>query len=163
MLINIDYRMRWYLIDDTTLRIREGALNIKEMTITFANVQNFYITQGPLQKFFGIADIKIETAGGKVRRNSFLANYQKQEQELSTKFHDASIKGVRNYEEIKNIVMKTLKKYKNTGLGQENKKYTISTKNNPRKIELLREIRNEFTTFAKFAETSLSSNEINEN
>ena len=37
---------------------------IRETTITFENVQNVSMRQGPLQRLFGIANVIVETAGG---------------------------------------------------------------------------------------------------
>ena len=45
-------------------RIRRGIWIIHETTITFENVQNVVVQQGPLQRWYGIANVLIETAGG---------------------------------------------------------------------------------------------------
>ena len=42
----------------------QGAFNVKEMTISFANVQNMRAVQGPLLRYFGIKHLEIDTAGG---------------------------------------------------------------------------------------------------
>lgn len=60
----LDFENRWYVITDRSVRIREGIVIIHEMTLTFANVQNVTIDQGPLQRAFGIADLRVQTAGG---------------------------------------------------------------------------------------------------
>jgi membrane protein YdbS with pleckstrin-like domain len=64
MLLKLEYEMRWYKVSDRSLRIREGVVFVREMTMSFANIQNMTIEQGPLQRFFGIADLKVESAGG---------------------------------------------------------------------------------------------------
>ena len=46
------------------MRIRSGLWVIQETTITFENVQNVKLMQGPLQRHFGIANVIVETAGG---------------------------------------------------------------------------------------------------
>lgn len=63
-LVRLDYEMRWYVVTDRSLRIREGILRIREQTMTFHNIQNLSIRQGPLQRLFGIEDLKVRTAGG---------------------------------------------------------------------------------------------------
>lgn len=63
-LIFFEVRNRWYLLTDRSLRIREGLWTVREMTISLANVQNVSMTQGPIQRLFGIADIDVATAGG---------------------------------------------------------------------------------------------------
>ncbi len=37
---------------------------VKEKTISFANVQNMRVVQGPLLRYFGIWHLKVDTAGG---------------------------------------------------------------------------------------------------
>ena len=49
-LIRLDYDMRYYVITDRSLRIRQGALIIRESTYTYANVQNLTIQQGPVER-----------------------------------------------------------------------------------------------------------------
>lgn len=63
-LARLDYEQRWYVLTDRSLRIREGVVIVKDMTLTFANVQNVAVEQGPLQRAFGIADLRVQTAGG---------------------------------------------------------------------------------------------------
>lgn len=60
----IDFDLRYYVITDRSLRVRQGAWVLDEKTITFANVQNVRVTQGPLQRLFGISDVRVDTAGG---------------------------------------------------------------------------------------------------
>ncbi len=62
--VRIDYDMRYYIVTDRSLRIREGAFIIKEMTLTYANVQNLRLKQGPIERFFGIQNLMVDTAGG---------------------------------------------------------------------------------------------------
>lgn len=62
--IHLDYDLRYYVFTERSLRVREGAWIVKEKTITYANVQNLHVRQGPLQRLFGIKDLRIDTAGG---------------------------------------------------------------------------------------------------
>ena len=64
IMVDLDFRYRWYMITDTSLRIREGLLVVRERTMTFANIQNLSLRQGPLQRLLGIADLRVRTAGG---------------------------------------------------------------------------------------------------
>lgn len=64
MMLRLDYAWRWYVVTDRSLRIREGVWQVREMTVTFANVQNLSVEQGPLQRLFGISDLRVDTAGG---------------------------------------------------------------------------------------------------
>lgn len=62
--VRIDYALRHYVITDRSLRVREGAWTVTEMTLTYANVQNVRIEQGPIQRLFRISDLVVDTAGG---------------------------------------------------------------------------------------------------
>src|SRR6056297_569668 len=62
--VELRYDTTWYLISDRALRLRRGIWLIPEPTISFENVQNVSTRQGPLQRFLGIADVIVETAGG---------------------------------------------------------------------------------------------------
>ena len=66
----VRYGTMWYAVGDRSVRIRKGLWTISEVTITYENVQNVKITQGPLQRFFGISTIQIETAGGGTQKSS---------------------------------------------------------------------------------------------
>lgn len=62
--IRLDWDLRHYIVTDRSLRVREGAWIVREMTITHANVQNLRVVQGPVQRLFGIASLEVDTAGG---------------------------------------------------------------------------------------------------
>ncbi len=64
VMIRLDYELRWYVITDTSLHIREGVWNRRELTLSFQNVQNIKVTQGPLERLFGVSTIQVDTAGG---------------------------------------------------------------------------------------------------
>ena len=62
--LRLDFEKRWYVVTNRSLRIREGVVHVREMTITFANIQNLSVMQGPIQRWLGIADLQVDTAGG---------------------------------------------------------------------------------------------------
>ena len=62
--LHLRYDTTWYVMSERSMRIRSGLWVIQETTITFENVQNVKVTQGPLQRHFGIANVIVETAGG---------------------------------------------------------------------------------------------------
>ncbi len=61
--LHLRYDTMWYVMSDRSIRIRRGIWIIRETTITFENVQNVKVTQGPVQRHFGIANVVVETAG----------------------------------------------------------------------------------------------------
>ena len=62
--MHLRYDTTWYVLTNRSLRIRRGIWMIHETTITYENVQNVSVNQGPLQRIFGIADVLVQTAGG---------------------------------------------------------------------------------------------------
>jgi hypothetical protein len=62
LMLYLDYDYRWYILTDRSLRIREGLMRIDERTMTFSNIQNVTVRQGPLQRLLGISDLEVSTA-----------------------------------------------------------------------------------------------------
>ncbi len=63
-LARLRFRTMWYALGDRSLRARFGLWTIHEVTITYENVQNINVNQGPLMRLFGIWKLDIQTAGG---------------------------------------------------------------------------------------------------
>lgn len=112
LVLRLDYQMRWYKVTDRSLRIREGVWSVREMTMTFANIQNIEITQGPIQRMLGIADLKVQTAGG----GGVVAGPHGHQQPMFN-MHVGYFRGVDNPEEIMTMMRERLKKYRSSGLG----------------------------------------------
>lgn len=62
--LHLDWELRWYMLSDRALRIRDGIFSVREKTVTFANIQQIAIRQGPVQQLLGLADIEVRSAGG---------------------------------------------------------------------------------------------------
>jgi uncharacterized membrane protein YdbT with pleckstrin-like domain len=107
-LVRLDYEKRWYVVTDRSLRVREGVVIVREMTITFANVQNLSISQGPIQRALGLADLVVETAGGGAVRGKH---------QPGLNLHTASFRGVDNAQEVKDLIQQRLRALKDSGLG----------------------------------------------
>ena len=112
LLVRLDYELRWYMVTDRSLRIREGILVVREQTMTFANIQNLEITQGPLQKLFGLADLRVQTAGGGAGLSA-----QERRQNPFADMHVATFSGVADAAEIREMILARLKHYRDAGLG----------------------------------------------
>ncbi|MDH3744321.1 MAG: PH domain-containing protein [Acidobacteriota bacterium] len=67
LLLKLSWELRWYMVGETSLRIRRGLWSLREQTMTLANIQNMIVRQGPVQRMFGIADLEVHTAGGGAR------------------------------------------------------------------------------------------------
>ncbi len=62
--IHLRYDTTWYVLTDRSMRLRRGVLLLNETTITYENIQNVTVEQGPIQRAFGISDLIVHTAGG---------------------------------------------------------------------------------------------------
>ncbi len=110
-LIRIDYDMRYYVVTDRSLRIREGALLIHESTFTFANIQNLKVTQGPLERLLGLSNLIVETAGGASSSGDGHGNNP------FGAAHEGNLRGITNAREVRDQMLVLLKRYRDTGLG----------------------------------------------
>lgn len=109
--MRLDYELRWYMISDRAIRIREGILTVKEKTIALANVQNTVINQGPLQRLLGIADVEVRTAGG-----GSASPAQKGEARAEP-MHVGYFRGVDNAPQIRAIILEGVRRHRDAGLG----------------------------------------------
>jgi uncharacterized membrane protein YdbT with pleckstrin-like domain len=79
------------------------------MTMTFANVQNITVSQGPLERLFGISDVKVDTAGGGGSGSHGTSE--------GPNLHVATFRGVDNPEEIRDLMLQRLRRLRDAGLG----------------------------------------------
>ena len=110
--MHLRYDTMWYVMTDRSLRIRHGIWSIHEVTITFENVQTVKVTQGPLQRWFGIGDVEVRTAGG-----GMVAGAQGGAVEGAG--HHGVIAGVTHAAEIRDLILRQLRHSKTAGLGDE--------------------------------------------
>lgn len=113
MLVRLDYDFRWYMLSDRAIRIREGITTIREKTIALANIQNIAIKQGPLQRFLGIADVEVKTAGGGGGQSS----EHGEKGHVGEPMHVAYFRGVDNAVEIRDLLREGVRRQKDAGLG----------------------------------------------
>lgn len=106
----IEFDLRYYILTDRSLRIREGVFFLRESTLTFANVQNLRIRKGPIQQLFGIADVLVDTAGG-------AGGMKNAEGQAMERGHRGTIQGIEDPAEVRDLVLNLLRKYRDAGLG----------------------------------------------
>ena len=112
--ICLDYDMRYYIITDRSLRIREGVWQVREITLTFANIQNMNIVQGPLQRLFGIYDLVVDTAGGGG------ASARDSEGRLTGGvLHQGVFRGIENPAQLRDLILGYLRSVRTSGLGDQ--------------------------------------------
>lgn len=110
-LLRLNYELRWYIVTDRSLRIRSGIWFVEEMTMTFANIQQVNLTQGPLQRFLGLADVEVTSAGGG---------------EAARRTHTGRFEGVDNAEAIRDFILERLRRYRDAGLGDPDESHAPS-------------------------------------
>ena len=110
--VRLDYELRWYIVTDRSLRLRYGLQRVREITMTFANIQQITVHQGPIQRLFGIADLKVQSAGGGGGEDSHHPAAAMMEQ-----MHIAHFRGVDNASEIRNLILERLRQWRDSGLG----------------------------------------------
>jgi uncharacterized membrane protein YdbT with pleckstrin-like domain len=112
MLVYLDYELRWYMLSDRAIRIREGIVTVREKTMALANIQNISIKQGPLQRLLGIADVEVKTAGGGGQ-----AGDSHKKGTHPEPMHVGYFRGVTNAEEIRDLVREGVRRQRDAGLG----------------------------------------------
>ena len=109
--LRLNFEMRWYIVTDRSLRIRSGIWSIEELTMTFANIQQVNLTQDPLQRVLGVADLEVTSAGGGGAKKKRRRRGQREDA------HTAAFEGVDNAESIRDLILERLRRYRDTGLG----------------------------------------------
>jgi uncharacterized membrane protein YdbT with pleckstrin-like domain len=105
----LDYELRWYIVTDRSLRIRSGLASVQESTMSFANVQQVVVSQGPLQRVLGIADVRVQSAGG--------GGGESHQKGAGESLHTGVFHGVDNAHEIRDLILERLRRFRETGLG----------------------------------------------
>jgi len=108
----LNFELRWYIVTDRSLRIRSGLVSVREMTMTFANIQELRIRSGPLQKLLGLADLDVRSAGGSSGPHG------------NSKGHVGRFEGLDNANLIRDLIADRLRRYKDSGLGDHHESTT---------------------------------------
>ncbi len=140
--IHLRYDTTWYVLTDRSLRIRRGILSIHETTISFENVQNVEVRQGPLQRYFGIADVLVTTAGGGV------AHHGKSGQSSTLGAHVGLLQGLDDADAVRNQILTYVERTRAAGLGDDHPRELATAAEaaaphalSARHVAVLREIR----------------------
>jgi membrane protein YdbS with pleckstrin-like domain len=146
--VRIEYEVRYYVVTDRSLRVREGAWTVREMTLTYANVQNLRVTQGPLQRLFGFSNLRVDTAGG--------GGVQSAKHSGGGRGHSVTVAGVENAVELRDLVLAHLRaRGAGTGLGDPDDERAAAARGQPfggpRVAEALRAIAAEARALAAAA------------
>ena len=146
VVLRLDFEKRWYLVTNRSLRVREGLLLVREMTVTFANIQNISTAQGPIQRILGIADLRVDTAGGGGQNGA---------KHPGQNLHTAWFRGIDNANEVRELIQERLRHLKDTGLGDHSERPAATvistTPVSPDLLSLFQEIHSEACALAATA------------
>jgi membrane protein YdbS with pleckstrin-like domain len=149
--LHLRYDTTWYVFTDRSLRIRRGIWVIHETTITFENVQNVEVAQGPVQRYFGIADVMVQTAGGGA------SNKTSHGGEKSSAAHVGLLQGLDDAERVRDLILERVRRNRTAGLGDEQAPMRAYADHPPRPgystahLAVLREIRDQARRLADVA------------
>jgi len=113
--IHLRYDTTWYVLTDRSLRIRRGIWVIHETTISFENVQNVEVREGPVQRFFGIADVLVQTAGG----GGGHGGDSEGGKSSSLGGHVVILQVLDNAHDVRDLVLDRVKRTRSAGLGDD--------------------------------------------
>lgn len=106
--LRLQYDCTWYVLSDRAIRLRRGLWTIHETTITYENIQNVTMSQGPIERLFGISNIKVDTAGG---------GGVGPEGGTVDSSHGGKIEGIENANAIRELIMRRVRLSRSAGLG----------------------------------------------
>lgn len=132
--IRLDFEMRWYVLTDRSLRIREGIAHMREVTLTLANVQDIKVSQGPLQRLLDLTDVVVDTAGG--GGAGAAAGHG------SVQGHHGVIRGVEKGSALVAKIRSRVQQRKGAGLGDPDE-HVVEHTGTEGLLEALREVRDE--------------------
>jgi len=113
----LDYELRWYMVTDRSLRIRHGVWKVAESTMSFANIQQVVVSQGPVQRLLGLADVKVQSAGGGNTGHDSHGNVH-----ATDDLHMGLFHSVTNAPEIRDLILERLRRFRESGLGDPEEK-----------------------------------------
>jgi len=105
----LNFEMRWYIVTDRSLRIRSGVVWLREMTMTFANIQGIRVNANPIERLLGLANVEVQSAGG----GGSTAHGK------PSSGHVAEFEGVDNAAVIRDLIVERLRVYRDSGLGEK--------------------------------------------
>ncbi|HEY3446406.1 MAG TPA: PH domain-containing protein [Myxococcales bacterium] len=143
--VRLDYEFHCYVMTDRSLRIRHGIWEQVEATLTYANVQNVRVVQGPLERLFGIGSVVVDTAGSAGRS---------EKQDPFLQHHRGVIRGIEDAQALRDRIMDRMRKSKSAGLGDhdDHPDHAVEAPAPPpqqTELDLLRAIRDEARGLAK--------------
>jgi len=107
-LVRIEFEQHWYIVTDRSLRIRTGVLSLSESTMSFANIQQVEVKQGPIQRLLGLADVRVRSAGGGDSAG----------EDGGEEMHTGVFHSVDNAEEIRDLILARLRTFRESSVNE---------------------------------------------
>jgi uncharacterized protein len=121
------FRVLEYQIDDEGVKMKGGVVWKKHVTVPYSKITNVDITQGPVQRWFNIGTIHVQTAGA--------GGQQGQKAELK-------MNGIRELERIRDIIVKEVKGLTYTKGGEVTKREKVTVSDSESVFEdILKELK----------------------
>lgn len=105
--VRVDFDLRHYLVGDRSLRVAQGVWKREEVTLSYANIQNLEVSQGPLERLFGFKSLTISTAGADAAPTSAGSGHS----------HLVTLVGLPDADALRALMLSMLKEHRDTGLG----------------------------------------------
>ena len=115
--VRLEFEQHWYIVTDRSLRIRTGLLRVQESTMSFANLQQVEVSQGPLQRLLGLADVQVQSAGG--------GSAPEGKPGADASLHTGVFHSVENAAEIRDVILDRLRQFRATGLGDPDDAHAV--------------------------------------
>lgn len=74
IIARLSYRAFWYDLTPEGISIQSGIIFRKNVVIPYARVQNIDIYRGPLLRLYGLAEVRIQTAGSAIQTTGWGRN-----------------------------------------------------------------------------------------
>lgn len=111
--IHLRYDTTWYVLSERSMRIRRGIWIIHETTITYENIQNVGVRQGPVERHFGISTLTVHSAGGGGAAGG------KGGHAGAAGAHMGVIEGIADAQELRDMITARVERSRAAGLGDE--------------------------------------------
>lgn len=118
----VDFELRHYLVGDRSLRVAQGAIKREEVTLSYANIQNLEVTQGPIERVFGFKTLTISTAGADSTPGQGLS-------------HLVTLVGLPDADALRELILNMLRAHKDSGLGDHSQPPSPTPGLDPARLE----------------------------
>jgi len=145
-----EHEKHWYIVTDRSLRIRTGLFSLQEATMSFANLQQVEVKQGPLQRLLGIADVRVQSTGG-----GSSGGHDHHKGGADHSMHSGIFHGVDNPDEIPDLILTRLRLFRAAGLDdpEEGDQREVESPPNDAPLAAARELLAEIRLLAKNLKT----------